>query len=123
MGKLLFRFLILLLVIIFSFIIYLSYFGVETDKFDFLIKQKANEVNTNVKLEFNRTKIHLNPTELNLAVKLKEPRVMIRDNQVNLSKLNLFLSIKSFFSSNFLLKRAEVEFIKNHIKFEFKMER
>ena len=116
MGKFLLRFFILLLVIIFSFTIYLSYFGIETDRFDSLIKEKANEVNQNVKLEFNKTKIHLNPAELNLAVKLKEPRVIIKNKQIYLSKLNLFLSIKSFFSSNFLLKRAEIAFKKNHIK-------
>jgi len=116
MGKLFLKIFIILLVIFFSFTFYLSFFGIETNKFDALIKEKANEVNENVKLEFNNTKIHLNPTELNLAVKLKEPRVIIRNNQINLSKLNLFLSIKSFFSSNFLLKRAEVAFAKNHIK-------
>ena len=58
MGKFLLRFFILLLVIIFSFTIYLSYFGVETDKFNAIIKEKANKVNQNVKLEFNKTKIH-----------------------------------------------------------------
>ena len=69
-------------------------------KFDALIKKKANEVNQNVKLEFNKTKIHLNLIELNLEVKLNEPRIIIKDKKINLSKLNLFLSIKSFFSSN-----------------------
>ena len=116
MGKFLLRFFILLLVIIFSFVFYLSYFGIETDKFDSLIKDKANEVNQNVKLEFNKTKIHLNATELNLVVKLKKPKIIIRGNQINLSKLNLFLSVKSFFNPNFLLKRAEVAFVKNSIK-------
>jgi len=116
MGKFLLKIFITLLVIFFSFTFYLSFFGIETNKFDSLIKEKANQVNQNVKLEFNKTKIHLNPTELNLAVKLQEPRIVIRNNQINLSKLNLFLSIKSFFSSNFLLKRAEVAFVKNHIK-------
>jgi len=116
MSKLLLRFFILLLVIIFSCTLYLAYFGIETDKFDALIKEKTNEVNQNIKLEFNKTKIHLNLTDLNLVVRLKEPRVIIRGNTINLSKLNLFLSIKSFFSSDFLLKRAEVAFAKNHIK-------
>ena len=81
MGKFLLRFSIVLLVILFSFTIYLSYFGIETNKFDTLIKEKANEVNKNVKLEFNKTKIYLNPTELNLAVTLKEPRVVIKNNE------------------------------------------
>ena len=110
MGKFFFKSFIIISLIFFSFALYLSFFGIETNKFDALIKKKANEVNQNVKLEFNKTKIHLNPTELNLVVKLKEPKVVIKNNQINLSKLNLFLSIKSFFSSNFLLKRAEVAF-------------
>ena len=74
MGKFLLRFFILLLITIIIFLIYLSYFGIETNKFDDLIKEKANEVNQNVKLEFNKTKIHLNPLELNLVVKLKKPQ-------------------------------------------------
>ena len=116
MIKFLSRFLILFLIIIFFSAIYLSYFGIETNRFDALIKDKTNEVNQDVKLEFNKTKIHLNLLELNLAVRLNEPKVIIKQNKINLSKLNLFLSIKSFFSSNFLLKRAEIEFSKNHIK-------
>ena len=59
MGKFLLRFFLLLLIISVSSIIYLSYFGVETDKFDGLIKNKANEVNQNVKLGFQKTKILL----------------------------------------------------------------
>jgi len=116
MGKFFLKSFVILLVIFFSLTLYLSFFGIETNKFDSLIKETANEANKNVKLDFNKTKIYFNPTELNLAVKLNEPRVIIKDNEINLTKLNLFLSIKSFFSSNFLLKRAEIAFAKNHIK-------
>ena len=116
MGKFLLKFFSFIFIFLFIFIIYLSYFGIETDKFDTLIKEKANTVNKNVKLEFNKTKIHLNPSELNLTVKLIDPKIIVRDSQINLSRLNLFISIKSFFSSKFLLKRAEVAFMKNHIK-------
>ena len=38
---------------------YLTYFGLETEKFDNIIQKKANEVNSNIKLEFKKTKIHL----------------------------------------------------------------
>ena len=116
MGKFFSRFLLLLLVTVVSLIIYLSYFGISTDKFDDLIKNKANEVNQNVELEFQKTKIHLNIKELNLVVKLQNSKVLIRGNAIELSKLDLFLSLKSFFSSDFLLKRAEVAFIENDIK-------
>ena len=116
MYKFFLRLFLLVIIVVTSSIIFLSYFGIETDKFDSIIKEKVNEINQNVKLEFNKTKIHLRPTELNLVVKLKNPRISIRNDTINLSKLNLFLSIKSFFSSDFLLESAEVAFAKNHIK-------
>ena len=116
MSKFILRFLFLITIIIFLTILYLSYFGIETGKFDSLIKEKANEVNKNIKLEFNKTKIHLSPKELNLLIKLKDPKVIIKNNKIELSKLNLFLSIKSFFGSSFLLDRAEIAFRKNDIK-------
>ena len=87
MGKFFSRFLLLLLVTVVSLIIYLSYFGINTDKFDDLIKNKANEVNQNVELEFQKTKIHLNLKELNLVVKLQNSKVLIRGNAIDLSKL------------------------------------
>ena len=108
MGKFFSRFLLLLLVTVVSLIIYLSYFGINTDKFDDLIKNKANEVNQNVELEFQKTKIHLNIKELNLVVKLQNSKVLIRGNAIDLSKLDLFLSLKSFFSSDFLLKELKL---------------
>ena len=41
MGKFLLRFFILILVVIFTFTLYLSFFGIETDKFDTLIKERG----------------------------------------------------------------------------------
>ena len=79
MGKFFLRFFLIVLIVAVSAIIFLSFFGIETNKFDALIKEKANQVNQNVKLEFNKTKIHLNLKEANLVVKLKEPRVVIRN--------------------------------------------
>jgi len=116
MGKFFFRLLVLLVIIIISLIIYLSYIGIETNKFDNLIKSKSNEVNRYVKLDFKSTKININLKELNLAVKLQEPEILLRDSKINLSKLDLYLPFKSFFSQDFLLERAEIAFIKNDIK-------
>ena len=116
MGKFFSKFFLLLTITAVSLIIFLSYFGVETDRFDSLIKNKANEVNQYVKLEFKTTKIRLNLKELNFAVKLQNPKVLIISDEINLSKLYLFLPLKSFFSSDFILQRVEVAFIKNDIK-------
>ena len=108
--------LFLFLIIIFLLAIYLTYFGLKTDKFDNLIKSKANEVNRYVKLGFQETKIYLNPLELNLTIKLQNSKVLIKDSEIILSKLDLFLPLRSLFTSDFILRRAEIEFDKNDIK-------
>ena len=116
MGKFFLRFFLIILIVVVSAIIFLSFFGIETDKLDGLIKSKANEVNRYVKLEFQKTKIHINPTELNLGVKLQNPKILVKNNEIILSKLNLFLPLRSFITSDFLLRRAEISFVKNDIK-------
>ena len=77
MGNFFLRFFLIILIVIASAVVFLTYFGLETDRFDNLIKNKTNEINRNVKLEFQKTKIHLNPTEFNLAVKLLKPKILI----------------------------------------------
>ena len=83
MVKFFLRFFFLLLIITTSSIIYLSYFGFKTDKFDGFIKSKANKVNQYVKLEFQNTKIHLNPAQLNFIVKLQNPKILIKNSNEN----------------------------------------
>ena len=116
MGKFILRFFLLSLVAITLMAIFLTYFGFETDRFNALIKNKANEINQYTKLEFEKTKIYFNPGEFNLVAKLQKPQVLIRDKKIDLSKIDLFLSLRSFISSDFLLERAEIAFIKNDIK-------
>ena len=62
MGKFFLRFFLSVLIVIVFATIFLSYFGLETDKFDSLIKKKSSEIKEHVKLEFQKTKIYLNPT-------------------------------------------------------------
>ena len=116
MGKFFFKFFTVFLATTALAIIFLSYFGIETDKFDQLIKSKTNEVNKLVKLDFKNTKIHINLIELNLIVKLQKPKILIKDNVIILSKLNLYLPLKSFITSDFMLKKANIAFEKNDIK-------
>ena len=116
MYKIFIRFFLLIFTTIIFTTIYVSYFGIETDKFDNLIKQKANEVNRNVVLEFRKTKIYFNPSDLDLVVKLQNPKILIKNNELFLSKIHLFLPIKSFFNKDFLLKKAEIAFSENDIK-------
>ncbi len=115
MGKFILKYFIFFLILLFLIIIYLAYFGIEIDKFDQLIKQKVNESNRYVELEFNKTKIHLNVRQLNIFVKLQDPKILIKGNEIKLSKIDLILSLKSLYKKKVILKKAEIEFKKNDI--------
>ena len=116
MGKLVVKFFFLIITLVISAVIFLSYVGLETDKFDSLIKTKVNDVNEHVKLEFNKTKIHLNIRNLKLLLKLQKPKVLLKNYKINLSKFDLFLSLKSFYTSDFLLEKVDIAFKENDIK-------
>jgi len=116
MAKLFIK-LILFITIVFSgVIIFLTSVGYETGKFDSLIKEKVNNLNKNVQLEFKKTKIFLDPIELNLVAKLQNTKVLIRGNAIDLSNFDLYLSLKALFTSSFLLEKAEIGFFENNIK-------
>jgi hypothetical protein len=116
MFRFVYKFFLILLVTISFLIIFFTYFGVETTRFDTLIKSKANDINRFVKLDFKNTKIHLNPLKLNLSVRLQKPKILVKDEQILLSKLDFFIPLKSFLTSDFILQRSEVSFSKNDIK-------
>jgi hypothetical protein len=114
--KLLLKFLLLVVSILFLLIIYLTYVGLETDRLDSLIKKKSNTINNNIKIKFNKTKIYLDIRNLKILVKLQNPKVVLKKNEIDLSKLNLSISLKSFYKSNFILERVNIAFKKNDIK-------
>ena len=116
MGKSFLRFFLIFIIIISFLLAYLNYFGLETNKFNTIIKNKTNNVNQNLKLEFEKTKIYFNVSQLNILVKLKKPKILIKNNEINLSKFYLSLSLKSFYTSEFLLEKVNVAFEKNDIK-------
>ena len=116
MSKFFLRFFLIVLIVVVSATIFLSYFGIETTKFNNLIQKEANKLNEKIKLDFATTKIYINIKELNILIKLYNSKILIQQNEINLSKLNLYLPIRSFFNSDFLLKKIEVAFVKNDIK-------
>ena len=85
MSKFLLRFFFLLLLIALFFIGYLSFAGFKTDKFNKLIKSKANKVHEYVQLDFKDTKIYLNIKDFKLEVKLQNPKILIKNNDIKLS--------------------------------------
>ena len=78
MNKFLFQSFLTIFIIFISAIIFFTYVGYETAKFDNLIKNKANKTNKYAKLDFNKIKIYLDLKEFDLLIKLQKPNILIK---------------------------------------------
>ena len=115
MIKLTFRFFIFTALIFLISIIYLSTFGIETKYFNSIIEEKSKPITKKINLKFNKTKIKLNLKDLNLSLKLVQPRFSYGDRSINLNRFDFYLPIKYFFNQNFILEKIIIKFTDQNI--------
>ena len=116
MVKKLIQLISFLILIIFLFLIYLSIYGVSTDKFNNLISEKISERNENLNINLNSIKIFLNINNFNFELKTKEPKVFLRNKEIKIESISTDLPLKNFFSSKFNLEKIRIKTDKNKIK-------
>ena len=97
---------LVLLVLISLF--YLSYVGIETNKFNKIIAKKITDSDSNLKIEINKVKIFLNIKNLSLNITTFEPILYVGNNPIKLDKLNTNLSIYSYFNRNFAIQNIQL---------------
>ena len=107
---------IFLFVIIFIGIFYLSTIGIETNKFNQLIKNKFSEINKKIELELNDVKIILDIKNFNVAIKTYGPNLLIGSKKIQLEKINTSFSINSFIKKDFAVKKLKISTKKNEIR-------
>lgn len=116
-----FRFIIVILLILFGVIGYLSTVGLETTKFNSLIKSNLKNIDNRLDVELNDVKLILNPIELNLNIKTFGPSISYNNNKIELetikSKISLSSIINKQISSSNLIISTKLINIKNVISF------
>ena len=108
--------LIILLGIVISIILYLSTVGIETKSFNNLIENKVKNYNQNLLLKFDKVKLLLDPKKLDLKIKLIQPKIVSKNNELLFRKVNSNLSLKSYIKDEFALKNIELKLSKVELK-------
>ena len=116
-----FRFITLILLILFGVIVYLSTVGLETTKFNSLIKSNLKNIDNKLDVELNDVKLILNPIELNLNIKTFGPAISYNNKKIELetikSKISLSSIINKQISSSNLIISTKLINVKNVISF------
>ena len=101
---------------IFAVIFYLGFVGIETNKFNQLIKNKITEINDKVSIELRDVKIVLNIKNFTIDIKTYGPDLFFKNKKIKLEKISTSFAISSFVSKDFAIKKLAISTKKNDLK-------
>ncbi len=110
MIKNFFKILTFILVILFLFLGYFSYFGITTSKFNSIIKDKIKNYNENLDIQLSKVKLHLNLKNISIKIKTKNPKIILSNSDsLELNEISSNISIFSYFQNKFAIKNVSIE--------------
>ena len=121
MKKIIFRFLIFTLLLIFSFITYLSTIGIKTDAFNDQISKEVKKIDNQLEIDLNKISIILDPFKFKLVLKTIGANLKNKNKLIKLESVRSNIDIKTFVNKKFLLSELDITTrtieIKNLISF------
>ena len=121
MKKIIFRFLIFILLLIFGFITYLSTIGIKTNAFNDQITKEVKKINNQLELELDKISIILDPFKFKLVLKTIGANLKNKNKLIKLESVKSNIDIKTFINKKFSLSELDINTrtieIKNLISF------
>ena len=121
MKKIIFRFLIFILLLIFGFITYLSTIGIKTNAFNDQISKEVKKINNQLELELDKISIILDPFKFKLVLKTIGANLKNKNKLIKLESVKSNIDIKTFINKKFSLSELDINTrtieIKNLISF------
>ena len=103
------NFLGLFLILLFFSSIYLSYFGIETKKFNQLIKDQILKKDRNININLNKVKIILDIKSFSLNIKTIKPEILYKNNKIKLNSISSNFSLNSFFNKKIYIDDLNIK--------------
>ena len=104
------------IIILLFFLIYLSFVGIETNKFNTIIKNEIKSHDSRINIDLKKVKLHLNIKDLSIKIQTKDPVIIFDDRKINVEKISSNISIKSYLKNDFGIKNLLVLTKENKIK-------
>ena len=95
---------------------YLSIYGISTNKFNNLVSEKIIQRDKNLKIGFDKIKIFLNFNNRNFELKTNNPKVSFKNKEIIIKSISTDLPIRNFFSKKINLKEVKIITGKNKLQ-------
>ena len=108
MKKNLLKYIFVIIGILSFLIVYLSVFGLETEKFNSQIKNKIYQIDKNFEVELRKIKFNLNPVNFKIDVKTIGPKVLYKKKPIQLEYIETQISIISFIKNQIVSSKLKL---------------
>ena len=108
MVKNIIKFISFVIILIISASLYLSYFGIETSKFNSEIKKQIKNKYDFVDFNFNKIKLLLDLKDFSVKLQTKDIDLNIYSNKIKINKLSTKISIASYFNNKFAIENFQL---------------
>ena len=103
------------IVLFVGLIIFFSTIGIKTNKFNNLINQKVNEINSNIKLNLKDVNFKLNISKFEFEVITLDPTISINKKKIDLERINFDLNILRYLKNENSTYRISIVSKENNI--------
>ena len=105
-----------LIIIIAISLFYLSYFGIKTDKFNSLIKNKIKNYDSRISMILGDVFLKLNLQELSIKLNTKNTKLNINQNYIKLNNVDVHLNLIKFLKKENSIQKIRLISDENKIK-------
>jgi len=102
------KILVILILTLATIVIYLSLYGVKTDKFNKEIIKNVSKINKKINLSLNEVNYLLNPLNFSINISTKNPKILLEDKSLDLKDITSNISLKSFISNQFSIDDLKI---------------
>ncbi|MDA7703135.1 hypothetical protein N8784_00960 [Candidatus Pelagibacter sp.] len=102
------KILIILIITLAAIVIYLSIYGVKTEKFNNEITKNVSKINKNINLSLNEVNYLLNPLNFSINISTKNSKILLEDKSLDLNDITTNISLKSFINNQFSIDDLKI---------------
>ena len=102
------KILIILIITLTAIVIYLSIYGIKTEKFNNEIIKNVSKINKKINLSLNEVNYLLNPLNFSINISAKNPKILLEDKSLDLTDITSNISLKSFINNQFSIDDLKI---------------
>ena len=108
MIKKLLKILAIIFLMIILLIIYLSFVGIKTEKFNDNVTNRISLINNKTKIDLKNIKFLLNPLSFTASLTTKNPKIVLGNNELKLKSVETNISLKALIFDEFSLDELKI---------------